>query len=93
MDFDGCLHCDSPLFLELYIKTLAVFIDGLKVFLFTISCSQRISMGPLTYVVLKTVSSVMANFNVVSNPRFFMMFGTSFRIFDAKNTNEYVIYY
>ena len=35
----------------------------------------------------------MANFNVVSNPRFFKMFWTSFHIFDAKNTNEYVIYY
>ena len=47
-------------------------------------------MGPLTYVVLKTVSSVMANFNVVRNPRFFMMFWTSFHVFDDKNTNEYV---
>ena len=42
-------------------------------------------MEPLTYVVLKTASSVMADLNVVSNPEF-MFFCTSSHIFGAKNT-------
>ena len=51
-------------------------------------------MGPLTYVVLKTVFSLIADSNVVSNPWFFMLFPTSsHRIFGAKNTSEGAIFY
>ena len=35
-------------------------------------------MGALTYVVLKTVSSLMANCNVVNNLELFTLFGTNF---------------
>ena len=35
-------------------------------------------MGALTYVVLKTVSSLMVNCNVVNNLELFTLFGTNF---------------
>ena len=50
-------------------------------------------MRPLTYVVLKTVSSLMADCNVVSNPEFFKLFRTSSRTFCAKNISECAILY
>ena len=48
-------------------------------------------MGTLTYVVLKRVSSLMADWNVISNPEFFMLFHTSCHIFGAKSTSECAI--
>ena len=51
-------------------------------------------MGALTYVILKTLSSLMADWNVVSNPEFFMLFRTSSHIFLCeKNTSECAIFY
>ena len=51
-------------------------------------------MGPLTYVVLKTVPSLIADLNVVSNPGFFIFFPTSsLHIFGAKNTSVGAIFY
>ena len=53
-------------------------------------------MGPLTYVVLKTVSSLIADLNVVSNPGFFIFFShklSSHHIFGAKNTSVGAIFY
>ena len=41
-------------------------------------------MGALTYVVLKTVFSLMGDWNVVHNPEFFMLLHTSSHIFCAK---------
>ena len=43
-------------------------------------------------MVLKTVSSLMADLNVVSNPEFFMFFRTSSYIFGAKNISERSIF-
>ena len=48
-------------------------------------------MGPLTDVVVKTVSSLMADENVVGNPKLFMLCHTSSDIFGAKNISEYAI--
>ena len=50
-------------------------------------------MGALTYVILKTLSSLMADWNVVSNPEFFMLFRTSSHIFSVKNISECAISY
>ena len=50
-------------------------------------------MGALTYVVLKTVSSVMADWNVVNNPEFFVPFHTSSHIFCGKNMGKCAIFY
>ena len=49
-------------------------------------------MGAFTYVVLKMASSLMADWNVVSNPEFFMLFHTSSHIFRAKNMTECAIF-
>ena len=46
-------------------------------------------MGPLTYVFLKMISSVMADLNVIV--KFFMLFRTSPHVFVAENTSECVI--
>ena len=45
-------------------------------------------MGALTYVVLKTVFSLMADWNVVSNPEFFMLCRTTSHILCAENTSQ-----
>ena len=61
-----------------------------------ISRLLHILMGPLTYVVLKTVSSLIADLNVVSNPGFFIFFShklSSHHIFGAKNTSVGAIFY
>ena len=50
-------------------------------------------MGALSFVVLKTVSSLMSDCNVVSNPEFFMLFRTSSHMFCAKNISECAIFY
>ena len=42
-------------------------------------------MGAFTYMVLKAVSSLMADWNVVSSPESFILFRTSSHIFFAKN--------
>ena len=47
----------------------------------------------MTYVVLKMISSLMADLNVFSNLEFFRLFRTSFNIFDTKNTSECAILY
>ena len=44
-------------------------------------------------MVLKMVSSLMADWNVVSNPEFFMLFRTSSHIFSVKNISECAISY
>ena len=44
-------------------------------------------------MVLKMVSSLMADWNVVSNPEFFMLFHTSSQIFSVENISECVISY
>ena len=49
-------------------------------------------MGALTYVVLKTVFSLMADWNVVSNPEFFMLCHTTSHILCAENTSECAIF-
>ena len=41
-------------------------------------------MGALTYMVLKMVSSLMTDWNVDSNPKFFILFYTSSHIFVLK---------
>ena len=50
-------------------------------------------MKALTYAVLKTVFSLKAHWNVVSNPEFFILIHTSSHIFCAKNISECVIFY
>ena len=50
-------------------------------------------MGPLTCVVLKTIPSLKAHWNVISNPEFLMLFRTSSHIFGAKNVSECAIFY
>ena len=50
-------------------------------------------MTSLTYVVLKTVFSLTADWNVVSNPEFFMLFRTSSHIFCAKNISDCAIFH
>ena len=57
------------------------------------SCLRHIFIGPLTYVVLKTVPSLMDDWNVVISPEIFMLFRTSSHIFRAKNINERAIFY
>ena len=59
------------------LKCLSLLLKIWKLFFFAISHFRRILIGALTYVVLKTVSSLMADFNVVSNPDFFILFCTS----------------
>ena len=49
-------------------------------------------MRDLTYAVLKTVFSLMADWNVVTNPWFFMIH-TSSHIFCPKNISECAIFY
>ena len=44
-------------------------------------------------MVLKMVSSLLADWNVVSNPEFFMLFRTSSHIFSVKNISECAISY
>ena len=52
-------------------------------------------MGALTYVVLKTVSILMADWNVVSNPILSILccFAQAFHIFCAENISECAIFY
>ena len=50
-------------------------------------------MGALTYVVLKTAPSLMADWNVVNNPQFFKLFRTSSHIFCTKNISKCAIFY
>ena len=50
-------------------------------------------MGALTYVVLKTVFSLMGDWNVVRNPKFFMLLHTSSHIFCTKHISECAIFY
>ena len=50
-------------------------------------------MRALTYAVLKMVFSLMADWNVVSNPEFFILIHTSSHIFCAKNISECTIFY
>ena len=50
-------------------------------------------MGHLTYVILKLVSNLVADLNIVSNPEFFTRFCTSSHVFDAKNNKERAIFY
>ena len=54
---------------------------------------KYIFIRALTYVVLKTVSSLMANCNVVKNLELFTLFGTNSHIFHAKNISECVTFY
>ena len=61
--FSETFHCES----------FNVIINNLKVFYFHDSL-RHIHIGPLTYGVLKTVSNLKADLNVVSNPEFFMLF-------------------
>ena len=50
-------------------------------------------MRALTHAVLKTVFTLMADWNVVSNPEFFILIGTSSHIFCANNVSECAIFY
>ena len=50
-------------------------------------------MRALTYAVLKTVFSLMADWNLVSNPEFFILIHTCSHIFCAKNISECAIFY
>ena len=70
-------------FKKLYIKAFTVVIDYLKVFFFTMSRLRHKFPEAFIYVVLKMVSSLMADWNV-SNPEFFMLFHTNPHIFCAK---------
>ena len=54
---------------------------------------RHMFMGALTYVVLKTVSSLMADWHVVNNPEFFMLFHTSSHIFRGKYMSECASFY
>ena len=49
-------------------------------------------MRPLTYVVLKTFSSLKDDLNVASNLEFFMLFCTSSHISGAENTSEFAFF-
>ena len=65
-----------------------------KVFFFAMSRLRHIFMGALTYVVLKTVSSLMADWNVVNNLDWvFVMFHTSSHISCAKKMSACAIFY
>ena len=67
-------------------KAFTVIInDFLKFFFSAISHLKDIFMGAFTYMVLKAVSSLMADWNVVSSPESFILFRTSSHIFFAKN--------
>ena len=67
-------------FKKLYIKAFIVIIDDLKVFLFRDTRLKACIYGSFD-LFLKTVFSLMADWNVVSNPVFFMLFHTSSHIF------------
>ena len=75
------------------LKRLLLLLMTWKIFFFTISRLGHKFIGPLTYVVLKTVSSLMADWNVVSNPKFLMLFHASSYIFGIKNVTECAIFY
>ena len=64
-----------------------------KFFFFAISLQRYVFMRALTYAVLKMVFSLMADWNVVSNPEFFILIHTSSHIFCAKNISECAIFY
>ena len=85
----------QAVFKKLHIKALAVIIDDLKVFFFAISRLRHIFKGPLTYVVLKTVSSLMVKkwLMTVSNFELFMLFCTALILFLAKDVIGYDIFF
>ena len=58
-----------------------------------VSRLRHILMRPLTYVVLKTFSSLKDDLNVASNLEFFMLFCTSSHISGAENTSEFAFFY
>ena len=66
-------------FKKLYVKAFIVIIDDLKVFLFRALPLKACIYG--SYVVLKTVFSLMGDWNIVSNSEFFVLFFTQALIF------------
>ena len=69
--FQWLIRWEQSLFSETFhCESFTVIINNLKDFYFHDSLRHI----PLTYGVLKTVSNLKADLNVVSNPEFFMLF-------------------
>ena len=94
----GCLWTFTFLMEQSFLRNftlecLPVLLMIWKFFFFEMYRLRHIFMGALTYVVLKSFSSLTADWNVVSNPEFFILFQTSSHIFCAKNMSECAIFY
>ena len=74
------------------LKRMPLLLTIEKFFFFTMSRLRHISMGSLAYVVKKTVFSLMNDWNVVNNSKFFILFCTSSHIFGVKNTSKHSIF-